>query len=120
MKIIVPLFATLVFLGCEKKQPVYVPPTAEEAFKDAEADYSTYSDSGRFVPIHASENIAILDTKYGNVYYFELSNQKWVKIISPMATTNYQKINPFDLIPAGDEKVYPKKQAKQIDFVPEK
>jgi hypothetical protein len=126
--------AGLALCGCEKPVPPYVPPTAEESFKSAEADQWSYSDAGRFVPIHASDKIAILDTKLGNIFYFDLGNQKWVKITSPMATTNYQKINPFDLIPPSGKgydvlepeaapvakEIPPWEQTNKLGFIPDK
>lgn len=132
--LLIAVTAGLALCGCEKPVPPYVPPTAEESFKEREANGLDFEGVGRFVPIHASDKIAILDTKLGNIFYFDLGNQKWVKITSPMATTNYQKISPFDLIPhsgKGYDALEPKaapvareippwEQTNNLGFIPDK
>ena len=102
--LLIAVAAGLTLCGCEKPAPPYVSPTAEESFRNAETDQWSYADVGRFVPIQASDKIAILDTKLGNVFYYDFSTKKWAKITSPMASSSYQQPNFFDLIPAQPEK----------------
>lgn len=95
--------AGMAMCGCEQKPvPEYKPPSAEEMFKDAEANGLDGSDGvGRFVPIHISDKIAILDSKLGNVFYYDFDKKEWAKISSPLASNSFKQPNYFDLIPTA-------------------
>lgn len=102
-KIVIAGVAALILTGCEKPAPpLPPPPTALEIFRGAEQNANgqfSLNDAGRFVPMNFGK-IAILDTKLGNVWYYDFDAKSWVKIPSPLMDGSNVKIegwksNPY-------------------------
>jgi len=105
-KLIIAGLATLLAVGCNKPAPpIPPPPTAAESFKTMEDNAANSFDDpvGRFVPLNTQTEVAMLDTKLGNVFYYDFTTKKWVKITSPLASADFQSPDVFDFVPTRSQ-----------------